>query len=459
MPARRGVVERGAQPLEPGLQAPAHGAGRDAELARDLRGGSGRRGSARSPSVRNGSSSATSASRAAQHARTIDRIARARRSATSIRCSRARAPGLAAPVHPPAIEDHRREPRPHRPVVVRWMLERRDRRVLDQIVGSASPWASERARARRPSSSRMASLTPGACRGRSEVLRLPTPPSRAKVPAMSSSLAPAPPPAGSEGSRRARRDGRHRARRGRRGGRGLDRGDARRWIACGCPARAPSCARTARRSACRATTTWATARSATTRSAPAGSSSRARSSSAARSRAARCSRARRGKQVVARGARGGARALPRPALRRQRPQPPRSPRGDARARAAKAGCKKLYVHALLDGRDVRADQRRWNTSIASSGARRDCDAVGSSTRASSPAAAACRSRWIATRPTGAMVERGWHTHVLADARAVPVARRRRSRRCAARSPASIDQDLPAFVVAPRRADAGRRRAS
>ena len=126
----------------------------------------------------------------------------------------------------------------------------------------------------------------------------------------------------------------------------------RRSIGCGSPACAPSCARTARRSGCRATTTWATARSGTTRSAPARSTRRARCSSAARSRAARCSRARRGSEIIARGAARRRDPLPRPALRRQRPLAPRSPRGDARARAAKAGCKKLYVHALLDGRDV-----------------------------------------------------------------------------------------------------------
>ena len=47
-----------------------------------------------------------------------------------------------------------------------------------------------------------------------------------------------------------------------------------------------------------------------------------------------------------------------------------------------------------------------------------------------------------------MVERGWHTHVLARARAVRVGDRRRSRRCAPRTPASSIRTCRAFVVEP-----------
>src|SRR5215211_3437231 len=101
----------------------------------------------------------------------------------------------------------------------------------------------------------------------------------------------------------------------------------RRSIACGCPARAPSCARTAKRSACPVTTTWATVRLATTHSAPARST-----------RKARC-------------ARGGAIHF----LGLHSDGNVHSHLDHLEAllgAAAKAGCKKLYVHALLDGRDV-----------------------------------------------------------------------------------------------------------
>ena len=258
-----------------------------------------------------------------------------------------------------------------------------------------------------------------------------------------------------EGPGRARRDGRHRARRRRRGRRGRDRGDADARSAVGARARAPSCARTARRSACRATTTWATARSATTRSAPARSTRRARCSSAARSsRGAlfegeawqRGDRARRARR------RG---PLPRPALRRQRPLAPRSPRGDARPRPRRPAARSSTSTRCSTAATCRR-RRRWNTSIAPSGFSQACAQSGIDARIVSGGG---RMQITMDRYEAdwAMVERGWHTHVLADARAVRVGDARRSRRCAPRTPASIDQDLPRVRRRAARADAGRRR--
>jgi len=114
-------------------------------------------------------------------------------------------------------------------------------------------------------------------------------------------------------------------------------------------------------------------------------------------------------------------------------------------RAAKAGCHRLYVHALLDGRDVsptsaleyldrtegylaKLREGGIDARIVSGGGRMQIT----------------MDRYEADWK---MVKRGWHAHVLADAptfssahAAVEAAREA--------SPGIIDQDLPAFCVAP-----------
>lgn len=113
--------------------------------------------------------------------------------------------------------------------------------------------------------------------------------------------------------------------------------------------------------------------------------------------------------------------------------------------AAKAGCKRLYVHALLDGRDVPpfsaleyVDRvERYLANLRLSGV--DARIVSGGGRMG-----ITMDRYEAD---WAMVERGWHTHVLADQRtfssatlAVETLRGER--------PGIIDQDLPPFCVAP-----------
>ncbi len=114
--------------------------------------------------------------------------------------------------------------------------------------------------------------------------------------------------------------------------------------------------------------------------------------------------------------------------------------------AAKAGCKRLYVHALLDGRDVPPTSaleyvdriERYMTNLRAANV--DARIVSGGGRMT-----ITMDRYEADWQ---MVERGWHTHVLADARsfastteAVQTLRGER--------PGIIDQDLPAFVVEPR----------
>jgi len=113
--------------------------------------------------------------------------------------------------------------------------------------------------------------------------------------------------------------------------------------------------------------------------------------------------------------------------------------------AARAGCKRLFVHALLDGRDVpptsaleyldrseqylaRLREGGVDARIVSGGGRMQIT----------------MDRYEADWK---MVERGWRTHVLADAPVFPSARAAIE---AARDahPGVIDQDLPAFTVAP-----------
>ncbi len=117
------------------------------------------------------------------------------------------------------------------------------------------------------------------------------------------------------------------------------------------------------------------------------------------------------------------------------------------AAAAQAGCKQLYVHALLDGRDVAPTSaleyvdrmERYLANLRSSGI--DARIVSGGGRMQ-----ITMDRYEAD---WAMVERGWHTHVLADARpftsvteAVNTLR--------GETPGITDQDLPAFTISPSR---------
>ena len=123
--------------------------------------------------------------------------------------------------------------------------------------------------------------------------------------------------------------------------------------------------------------------------------------------------------------------------------------------AAKAGCKQLYVHALLDGRDVPPTSAleyvdRTERFLAGLRAESGVDArIVSGGGRMTITMDRYEADW-------AMVERGWHTHVLADARAFASATEA-IETFRAEHPGIIDQDLPPFVVAPRDADRRRRR--
>ena len=116
------------------------------------------------------------------------------------------------------------------------------------------------------------------------------------------------------------------------------------------------------------------------------------------------------------------------------------------AAAAQAGCKKLYVHALLDGRDVSPTSaleyvgrmERYLGNLRQSGI--DARIVSGGGRMQ-----ITMDRYEADWQ---MVERGWHTHVLADAR--PFASATQAvETLRGENPGVIDQDLPAFVVEPK----------
>ncbi|HEY0195610.1 MAG TPA: 2,3-bisphosphoglycerate-independent phosphoglycerate mutase, partial [Kofleriaceae bacterium] len=115
-------------------------------------------------------------------------------------------------------------------------------------------------------------------------------------------------------------------------------------------------------------------------------------------------------------------------------------------RAATAGCKKLYVHALLDGRDVSPtsaleyiDRLERYLANLRNGAGVDARIVSGGGRMQ-----ITMDRYEADWD---MVERGWHAHVLADAPAFDSATAAIGAGRDAR-PGVIDQDLPAFVVNP-----------
>jgi 2,3-bisphosphoglycerate-independent phosphoglycerate mutase len=113
--------------------------------------------------------------------------------------------------------------------------------------------------------------------------------------------------------------------------------------------------------------------------------------------------------------------------------------------AAKAGAKRLFVHALLDGRDVPPTSaleyvdrtERFLAGLRTSGV--DARIVSGGGRMK-----ITMDRYEADWQ---MVERGWHTHVLADARAFGSATEAVNT-LRGENPGIIDQDLPPFVVAP-----------
>jgi 2,3-bisphosphoglycerate-independent phosphoglycerate mutase len=118
------------------------------------------------------------------------------------------------------------------------------------------------------------------------------------------------------------------------------------------------------------------------------------------------------------------------------------------AAAAKAGCKKLYVHALLDGRDVAPTSaleyidrlERYLANLRSTGS----GAIEARIVSGGGRMQITMDRYEADWE---MVERGWHTHVRAEARPFPSATAAIESYRAAK-PGLIDQDLPAFVVEP-----------
>ena len=115
------------------------------------------------------------------------------------------------------------------------------------------------------------------------------------------------------------------------------------------------------------------------------------------------------------------------------------------AAAARAGCRTLYVHALLDGRDVPPTSalvyidriERFLAELRASGA--DARIVSGGGRMH-----ITMDRYEADWP---MIERGWRTHVHADARQFPSATAA-IETYREEQPRVIDQDLPPFVVAP-----------
>ena len=116
-------------------------------------------------------------------------------------------------------------------------------------------------------------------------------------------------------------------------------------------------------------------------------------------------------------------------------------------RAATAGCRRLYVHALLDGRDVPPTSAleyvdRTERFLAHLRATPGMDArIVSGGGRMTITMDRYEADW-------GMVERGWRTHVRAEARPFPSAREAIATFRGER-PGVIDQDLPAFVVEPR----------
>lgn len=115
------------------------------------------------------------------------------------------------------------------------------------------------------------------------------------------------------------------------------------------------------------------------------------------------------------------------------------------AAAARAGGKKLYVHALLDGRDVPP------TSALEYIDRTERYLAGLRTSNIDARIVSGGGRMVITmdryEADWAMVERGWHTHVLADQRTFASATEAVNT-LRGEKPGVIDQDLPPFNVAP-----------
>ncbi len=116
-------------------------------------------------------------------------------------------------------------------------------------------------------------------------------------------------------------------------------------------------------------------------------------------------------------------------------------------RAAAAGCRRLYVHALLDGRDVPPTSALEYVDRTEGFLAQLRVAPGIDARIVSGGGRMTITMDRYEADWG-MVERGWRTHVLAEARSFASAREAivlyRGER-----PGVIDQDLPAFVVEPR----------
>lgn len=111
--------------------------------------------------------------------------------------------------------------------------------------------------------------------------------------------------------------------------------------------------------------------------------------------------------------------------------------------AAKAGCKKLYVHALLDGRDVPPQSaleyidrtERFLANLRSSGV--DARIVSGGGRMK-----ITMDRYEADWE---MVDVGWHTHVLGEGRTF-LSATQAVETLREENPGIIDQDLPPFIV-------------
>jgi 2,3-bisphosphoglycerate-independent phosphoglycerate mutase len=122
------------------------------------------------------------------------------------------------------------------------------------------------------------------------------------------------------------------------------------------------------------------------------------------------------------------------------------------AAAASAGCKRLYVHALLDGRDVPptsaleyvARIERYLSHLRDNSRSSGSGGIDARIVSGGGRMQITMDRYEAD---WAMVERGWHTHVLASAPAFPSATAAIERFRAER-PDIIDQDLPPFIVTP-----------
>jgi len=114
-------------------------------------------------------------------------------------------------------------------------------------------------------------------------------------------------------------------------------------------------------------------------------------------------------------------------------------------RAAQAGCKKLYVHALIDGRDVPPTSgleyvdrtEHFLAQLRASGI--DARIVSGGGR--------MRITMDRYEADWAMVERGWHTHVLADQREF-ASTTQAILTYRDEVPGINDQDLPAFNITP-----------